>query len=59
MTDLERVLTDLYARMFEAGKRADKSKRPEVRDAIFSCAAMVAKEALAQGYKVSEGPHGP
>lgn len=51
MTDrTEEILVRLYRQMFEAGQRAGKSKRPEVRDAFLACAAMIGQECLALGY---------
>lgn len=58
MTDLEVTLDRLYRELFEAGKRASRSKRPEIRDVWFAAAALVAKEALAHGLKLSEPDRG-
>lgn len=55
---LATTLDRLYREMFAAGTRAGKSKRPEVRDAWFAAAALVAREALAHGVTISERQDG-
>ena len=60
MSPAEAALDRLFRALLDAGQRAGRTKRPEVRDAFFSAAAMVAKEALSVGVQVSEeAKHGP
>ncbi len=54
MSDLAFSLDALFRWMMEAGERAAKSRRPEVRDAYYACAAKVAHEMHAHGLKTSE-----
>ena len=54
MTPAEAALDRAYKLLLDAGQRAGRTKRPEVRDVWFAAAAIVAKESLNAGYQVSE-----
>lgn len=58
VSELELTLDRLYRELLTHGERAAKNHLPAVRDAWFGAAAIVAKEALAHGVKLSEPKRG-